>query len=501
MNVRRLALTASLLALSACDGLATEEAADRAVDVPAAPEASTCAPRDAAPPSAEELTARGLDLGFRPRAADPGEEDGGLVLPDRSATLAPAAPSLVAGPTPGFATVGDSDGDCLPDKTEVLLGTSPTNPDTDGDGWFDGPCNERRRLVLTQIKAYDEEEDIGEDELYLVADDRRFPTDASLDGYWEFDDGEVQTFALTLAQRVRGKNTTGALATVQVEGFDDDAEVVNTWWADDGLFDMTLNLGAYAPGQSFSVRRTMEDWDYLLTFRVDVDRFADPTPKSDGDSDQDGIKDSAEYAVSRDLGGIADPTRAEVLVELDAMAGHALETRARRLVTTRLAVHGLTLEVRPDETLGVDSCLTRTEARALFDQHFGLKGTHAFRYAVMTEVIWNDASGVAIGDTFFMDDSTWWIDGGVLPQAGTFIHELGHTLGLTKSLFALIDTIASPTYDSAMNYFWQPSKVDYSDSGAGGKTNDFDDWSAVKPARGLAASFGSTSVADDGVCH
>jgi hypothetical protein len=32
----------------------------------------------------------------------------------------------------------DPDGDGLPDSTEVLLGTSPTNPDTDGDGLSDG---------------------------------------------------------------------------------------------------------------------------------------------------------------------------------------------------------------------------------------------------------------------------------------------------------------------------------------------------------------------------
>lgn len=486
------------LALGACDErLAPQTAPAATADLE--PPESACAPRDSAPPSAEELLARGEDIGFAGRAPDPDERDGGLPFVDRLPELADAAPSRPTRPLIG-AAIGDGDGDCLSDRDEAALGTSPSNPDSDGDGWFDGPCNERRKLVVVRITAHDEQEDVGDDELYLVVDDRRYPTTSDLDGYWNFDDGQSRALGLVVATRVRGTNTTTRLATARIEGWEDDVEAINTWWADDLLFDTSINLGAYAAGQTFKVRRTYGDYDYELELRVDVERFADPSPRSDGDGDGDGILESAEIRVGRDLGGLADPARKDVLVELDWMPGRALNTRARRLVTTRLATQGLTLQVRPSEQLPRDACLTRTEARALFDARFQAKGYKAFRYAVMSEVLWNDASGVAIGDTFFVDDSTWWIAGGVLPQAGTFIHELGHTFGLTNDLFRLIDTTATPFYDSAMNYFFQPTKVDYSHDGAGGSTNDHDDWAAVRPSQGLRWSFGSSKVADDGVC-
>ncbi len=492
----------ALLALafsSACDDLIVDPTAP--ADPSAAPTESACVSRHADLPSAEELLARGVDIGFTGRPADPGERDGGMPFVDRPTELAPAAPSLDRPALMNAAIVGDGDGDCLPDVDEAAKGTSKTNPDSDGDGWFDGPCNERRKLVLVSIIAHDEQEDIGDDELYVVVGDRRFPTTNNLDGYWNFDDGQSRLLRTTVATRVRGTNTTGQLAGARIEGWEDDVEVVNTWWVDDLLWETTVNLGAYSSGQTFRVRRTGNGSDYELTLRVDIERFADPTPTQDGDSDLDGIKDAAEFQVSKDLGGIADPTRKDVLVELDWMADHAFETRARRLVTTRLASQGLTLQVRPGEQLPRDECLTRSEARALYDQHFKAKGYKAFRYAVMTEVLWNDASGLAVGDTFFVDDSTGWIAGRVRPQAGTFIHELGHTLGLISSVFPLIDSIASPSYDSAMNYFWQPTRVDFSHDGAGGTANDHDDWAAVRPAYGLRSSFGSSMTADDGVCR
>jgi hypothetical protein len=496
-------LAPGLMAALGCDG-PVESPVDGPIGDPlgtdADPRESTCAPRALAPPRAETLRAQGLDIGFEPRDEDPDEVDGGLVFEDLAPTLEPAAPSL--GATPLWnAAAADSDRDCLADAAETAAGTSPTNPDTDGDGWFDGPCNERRKLFVVSLKAWDEQEDLGVDETYLIVDDTRFPATDNLDGYWDFDDGQSRALNLLLASRVRGTNVTGSLATARVEGWEDDVELTNTWWVDDSLFVTNVNLGAQVPGATFKVRRAGDSYDYELTLRVDVEKFADPTPTANADKDLDGIMESAEFAVSRDMGGIADPARKEVFVELDAMPNRKLETRSRRLVTTRLATKGLNLQVRTGEQLVEDLCLTRTEARSLFDTKFQNKTYKAFRYAVMSNVIWNDASGVAIGDTFFVDDSTWWISGGVLAQAGTFIHELGHTLGLTKDVFRLIDSVASPFYDSAMNYLYQATKVDYSHDGAGGDTNDHNDWRVVDPAVGLRASFGNArNLADDGVC-
>ncbi len=395
----------------------------------------------------------------------------------------------------------DPDRDCLATADELRLGTDPNNPDTDGDGWFDGPCNERRKLILVRIHARDEQEDFGDDELYLVADDLRHPR-GDLDDVWDFDDGDSMTTSWLLAQRVRGTGD-ARLALVRVEGWEDDFELLNTWTPDDLLFELTVDLGAHAHGTILTERRAGDDdYDYELTLRVDVERFADPSPlEADVDGDGDGIVESDEARVARDLGGLADPERPDVLVEVDWMRGHALRTQAKRQVVTQLARNGLTLTLLRDDELPVDGCVTVPEARRLYLDHFDHKGYGAFRYAVIGEELWNDASGVAWGDIFFVDDSTWWINGWVLPQAGTFIHELGHTMGLTNRVFHLIDSIAWFSYDSAMNYLYQATKVDYSHDGGGGSSWDHDDWSVVDPAYALKWSFGLVTSQETGACE
>jgi hypothetical protein len=304
----------------------------------------------------------------------------------------------------------------------------------------------------------------------------------------------------TVATRTRGTGSF-SLRTASIEIWEDDVEVANTWGVDDYLGRVTVDLGAYGDGAVFTRRLTRDDWDYEITFELKIERFADPNPTADGDSDGDGILESAEARVARAFGGITDPRRKDILVEVDWMSGHGLNTRAKRQVITRFATRGYFAYIHRHRQIASDGCLTRTEARNLYNSNFSFAGYGGFRYAVMAAKLWNDASGVAIGDAFFVDDSTWWINGGVLPQAGTFIHELGHTLGLTQRIFRLIDTIAWLSYDSAMNYTYQATMVDYSDDGAGGDSNDHDDWAVVDPAYGLQYSFGLSTRNNDGVCN
>jgi hypothetical protein len=394
----------------------------------------------------------------------------------------------------------DPDADCLTTAEELAGGTDPDDPDSDGDGWLDGPCNERWQLYVERITANDEQEDIGEDELYLIADDVRHPS-PDLDGSWDFDDGDTLSMRRLLATRVRGVSSAGFLP-VTVEGWEDDFELIGDWSVDDYLFGMTIDVGAHGPGERFTLNGSGEDdWDYDLVFSVEVERFADPDPRADGDSDADGIDDSDEARVAADLGGLTDPLRADVLVELDWMSGRALRTEAKRQVVTQLARNGITLRILRDEELPNDPCLSVPEAKTLYATRFRYRAYDAFRYAIMTETIWNDRSGVAWGDIFLVDASTWWIGDMILPQAGTFIHELGHTLGLTNRVFRLIDSTAWLSYDSAMNYTFQAIKVDYSSDGDGGDSSDHDDWSRVNPAEALRWSFGLVDSVETGVCR
>lgn len=421
-------------------------------------------------------------------------------LLSRGVTLQPIT-TRSAGGRHGLSGATDSDGDCLSDDAEAARGTDPHNPDSDGDGWFDGACNERRQLVLESVHVGESQDWswIGGDDFYVIADDVRFPH-GDFDGYWQgWQNGSDHVIGQTIAQRTRGTQPT-ALQQVTLEGYDDDFEIFNAWVVDDLLFRSTVDLGAFGDGETFTKSYHTDDYDYSVTFRVNVEHFADPEPLVDGDSDHDGIKDSAEARVAVDFGGITDPTKPDVLVEVDWMPEHALRTEAKYQVATRLAMHGIHLFILRDEEIALDDCVTVKEGQAIYNEHFNSLSYDAFRYALIGEQIWNDASGVAWGDMFFVDDSTWWIGNMVQPQAGTFIHELGHTLGLTKELFPMIDSISWLSYDSAMNYTFQALLVDYDSDGEPGDSWRHNDWASVDAGHALKWSFALVNQDIVGIC-
>ena len=79
--------------------------------------------------SALPLTTRSLSFSLVSLADSDG--DG---LPD----ALPGDYDPAEGPTPGLVADGDDDDDGIPDPDELAMGTDPTNPDTDGDGYCDG---------------------------------------------------------------------------------------------------------------------------------------------------------------------------------------------------------------------------------------------------------------------------------------------------------------------------------------------------------------------------
>ena len=139
----------------------------------------------------------------------------------------------------------------------------------------------------------------------------------------------------------------------------------------------------------------------------------------------------------------------------------------------------------------------------MYTTHFDHNHIDAFHYVIVgADFFSSPSSGVSWYDTILIDDSKWWIDGRVRPQAGTLLHELGHQFGLNSDLYDKIDTVGPTRYDSVMNYLYQATKIDYSDSdsdGTGGR--DFDDWAHVRVDRARGDFTSASKSAGDDECR
>ncbi|MDQ2088713.1 hypothetical protein [Marimonas arenosa] len=377
--------------------------------------------------------------------------------------------SIAAGP------FTDADGDCLLDANDP----DPFDSDSDDDGWFDGPCNARINLVLTGVKAEDETEDTGKDEFYLIVDKARFPNRSSSNGYWSLDDGDTRETEIIVASRTRGFLRNQSLAQVSVFGMEDDVDPFGDWQADDTLFSHDLNLDDFDDGQSFTLTQSGNDFKYVLTFRVDVEPFADPDVQdATADRDGDGVSDEDEAEIARVFGGVADPFRKDIVVEVDNFRSGRTYIDAMRQVHTAFARKGVALYTLQTQ-LDRDTCLSRAEVRDHYNNSFDFAPLRGVRYAMLANGIYNDRSGVALGRSFVSSKPTVRF-GLERAMAGTFMHELGHTLGLRQSDFHLIDkfSLVNLDYQSSMTYFFQPLLVRFSSNG-GGFTDNFDDWEHI----------------------
>ena len=69
------------------------------------------------------------------------------------------------------------------------------------------------------------------------------------------------------------------------------------------------------------------------------------TPLAGGDTDGDGIPDSAESETARDFGGIADSYHADVPSEAKRMPGHKVRTQAKRWAAARFERYGFPVDL------------------------------------------------------------------------------------------------------------------------------------------------------------
>jgi len=219
-------------------------------------------------------------------------------------------------------------------------------------------------------------------------------------------------------------------------------------------------------------------------------------PAAPLDTDGDGLPDDWELrgydadgdgVVDVDLPALgADPRHQDLFVEMDSMPGLRPPLGVLDRIT---AVFASAPVANPDGTTGIrihldggaypgttaydlggagqvplDTNLSpyTTEIRALRSAHFAPARAEVFRYMVWADRYGDGcSSGVALGipsDTFVVtlgDTCSWARTADQM--VGTFVHELGHTLGLRHG--GVDDTHYKPNYLSVMNYSFQLAGV------------------------------------------
>ena len=261
----------------------------------------------------------------------------------------------------------------------------------------------------------------------------------------------------------------------------------------------------------------------------------DPTDELDTDPDDlytdrdsDGIPDSWEvYGADVDGNGTkdidfptmgADPNVPDIFVEVDWMEGISVRPGAMRKVYEQFAVHGINLHVDAGpnsidyvtgKTWGALSCgnsfpyaynfSTNDSWGQMANTQFESVRRTSFRYCLFVDH-YNDtrSSGLAQmpGQLLIIADVDGWISDNDTAQAGTFMHELGHTLGLNHG--GDDGDNYKPNHISVMNYMYQTKglagtgAINYSEFALPAlKEEELDEGKGIDP-EGLTAGTGLT---------
>jgi hypothetical protein len=361
----------------------------------------------------------------------------------------------------------DRDLDGLPDWYEVE--SDPDDPDSDEDGWWDGPTNVITYLWLMEIRCINEEEDIGDDELFIVVDDVRFPEDIEdLEGIWDLEEGDVIYPMIPVCRRSRSPDQTADYQAV-VELWEDD--IIDKSAGVYDIIDITDNrwqrdIINFGESGMIEVKRDDRHWYddtiYEVTFKAMSYSFYDPhSTDANADLDEDGIDDVDEHRLSRDLSmkGLSDPTFPDIFLELDWVgAEQAPEPYSKIDVVSQFFYHDYTIhlddgdygggeEIPYVETVYLRSSSGSPSAEGYADGGYFDQDRHGlFHYAIAVDEVGNGEFGSSscltldddgnivcesqnsrIGLMIFKSD---FLD--VIGDAESifFMHELGHALGL-----------------------------------------------------------------------
>ena len=398
-----------------------------------------------------------------------GASTAGVLALDADGDGVGTAPELADGTDP-FAA--DSDGDGLEDGLEVEAGSDPLAPDSDGDGLGDGTEREGGTDPVDDDTDDDGLTDHAEREAGTD------PTTVDTDG-----DGLDDPTELELGSDPRSADTDG-------DGLPDPDErergtaIDDPDTDDDGLDDgREVEVGT---GPEYA-----DTDDDGLDDVAELDLGTDPV---DADTDDDGIPDGHEVDDGTRFPD-ADPLKVDIYVEVDSFGSAELPKHEGRAVVEEFreapvgpdGSEGWNLHLVYDDS-AVDSCGC---AVGMHDQPSGERGRYheyrreyfdregmAYHYLLVVPMVDNGGmrSGyVRIGQANHGDmlvehlsrrDAT----------GSVFMHELGHSLGLSSSDFEGIDDdgYTPGEYRSVMNYNLHSEYYGFSSS------EPFDDWAALE---------------------
>lgn len=390
-------------------------------------------------------------------------------------------------------TANDTDGDGLPDPREVAGPTDATVADTDDDGLEDGP--EINEYSSDPTDPHSDDDGISDGtEVHEYGSD---PTSRDTDG-----DG------LTDGVEVTDHGTDPARLDTDGDGLDDrrevhgptDATVADT--DDDGLEDgPEINEYNSDPTAAHSDDDGISDGTEVHEHGTDptqVDTDGDdltdpeeineyPTDPVKSDTDGDGLDDR--FELQADLTNDTDPLRKDVLVELDYMEGHrppqeALDTVVRVFANAPVenpdGSTGIDLHIVVDEAIPHDEETLVGNITRLVDEHFDRKLT-GYRHAIVLDDVRREARDDLTGFALYAPYARPFVfevpaEPGPTYEpnqtASLFMHELGHSMGLTSRVYEGIDSYndSYDDYTSAMNYMAPNDAVEYNTG------EPFDDW-------------------------
>lgn len=382
----------------------------------------------------------------------------------------------------------DSDGDGVDDGRELDIGTDPNQADTDGDGLDDGE-------EVDEYQSDPTEEDTDGDN---VTDSQEAEMGLNVTASDTDNDGlnDGQELELGTDPDVEDTDSDGLSDGQEVNGYDTDPTQADT--DNDGLDDGDeIDLGTN-PNQADTDSDGLDDGEESerVTDATDQDTDNDGledgrevelgTEPTDADTDGDGLEDGEE--VNNEALEDADPLQKDVFVEVDWVNGEkpsqntideVVNAYADAPVSNPNGESGVRLHVVFSNEVGSQ---TETDAELLedtMDEHMDYED-QGYRYGLAVDrTAREDTMGITFrGDNtpfMFKTDARsgyYYPDGAI---SWVFMHELGHTLGLSSSDYRGIDSQAVDYshYTSIMNYNSPTDSLQYNTG------EPFDDWEEI----------------------